>query len=232
MARIKPQALLQQSKKKKGPSRMSVTTILFFSLSTLLVLFCVFSTYKYFSQRASNQAEQGYYTGRKGLERLQNSDVPRYAVLKTSKGAVTIELFKDNHPEIVDEFIYLCEKGHFKGMQFHRIIRNFLLQVGDVHSLDASEDWTSKMKQNNQLDKSMNHEAFMFGTSKRKRDTKGFELYITTAPIPDLSEKIIVFGQVVKGVEVVQEIEEVDTDEHYEPKSSIALLDVTLEHTI
>ncbi|KAL8138956.1 hypothetical protein V2J09_004957 [Rumex salicifolius] len=80
---------------------------------------------------------------------------------------------------------------------------------------------------------SMNHEAFMLGTSKRKpNNKKGFELYITTAPIPDLNEKLTIFGQVVKGVEVVQEIEEVDTDEQFLPKSPITILDVTLEHTI
>lgn len=44
----------------------------------------------------------------------------------------------------------------------------------------------------------------MLGTSKGKRDDKGFELFITTAPIPNLNEKLIVFGQVVKGEEVVQ----------------------------
>lgn len=44
----------------------------------------------------------------------------------------------------------------------------------------------------------------MLGTSKGKRDDRGFELFITTAPIPDLSEKLIVFGRVIKGEEVVQ----------------------------
>ena len=44
----------------------------------------------------------------------------------------------------------------------------------------------------------------MLGTSKGKRDNKGFELFITTAPIPNLNEKVIVFGRVVKGEDVVQ----------------------------
>lgn len=53
----------------------------------------------------------------------------------------------------------------------------------------------------------MKHEAFMLGTSKGKRSNKGFDLFITTAPIPDLNEKLIVFGQVIKGEDVVQVIE-------------------------
>ena len=50
----------------------------------------------------------------------------------------------------------------------------------------------------------MKHEAFMLGTSKAKHDNRVFELFITTAPIPDLNEKLIVFGKVVKGEDVVQ----------------------------
>ncbi|KAG2399649.1 Peptidyl-prolyl cis-trans isomerase [Vigna angularis] len=53
-------------------------------------------------------------------------------------------------------------------------------------------------------DHSMRHEGFMLGTSKDNYFNKGFDLFITTAPIPDLSEKLIVFGQVIKGEDIVQ----------------------------
>lgn len=46
----------------------------------------------------------------------------------------------------------------------------------------------------------------MLGTTKAKHDKEGFELFITTAPIPDLNEKLIVFGRVIKGEDVVQVI--------------------------
>ena len=46
----------------------------------------------------------------------------------------------------------------------------------------------------------------MLGTSKAKHDKESFELFITTAPIPDLNEKLIVFGRVIKGEDVVQVI--------------------------
>lgn len=44
----------------------------------------------------------------------------------------------------------------------------------------------------------------MLGTSKAKPNNKEFELFITTAPIPDLNDKLIVFGRVIKGQDVVQ----------------------------
>ncbi|KAL5195483.1 Peptidyl-prolyl cis-trans isomerase CYP21-4 [Glycine soja] len=152
----------------------------------------------------------------------KKSELPGYAVLNTSKGSIIIELYKESAPEVVDEFIDLCQKGHFKGMLFHK--------AGDNQGSGATEDWNLRGKQHTIT--SMKHEAFMLGTSKGKHNNKGFDLFITTAPIPDLNEKIIVFGQVIKGEDVVQEIEEVDTDEHYKPKVSIGILDVTLKQKV
>lgn len=51
----------------------------------------------------------------------------------------------------------------------------------------------------------MKRETFVLGTSKAKHDEEGWELFITTAPIPaDLSEKLIVFGRVIRGEDIVQ----------------------------
>ncbi|KAK6278468.1 hypothetical protein POUND7_018735, partial [Theobroma cacao] len=93
------------------------------------------------------------------------------------------------------------------------------------------------------------HEAFMVGTTKVKEDSKAFQLFITTAPIPDLNDKLFVLGRVIKGEDVVQvrtfslvgnldlfwwilKIEEIDTNEHYQPKSPIGIIDVTLQQEI
>ncbi|KAM3687338.1 hypothetical protein ACB098_10G069900 [Castanea mollissima] len=185
MARIKPQALLQQSKKKKGPARMNLTTIMLFSLIVVLIAFFLFSTYRHWTHRSRFQSDNGLFVseGENEYGDPKKSDVPGYAAGKNQK-------------------------------------------------FGASEDWTSRGKHYSQLDSSLKHKAFMLGTSKGKRDNKGFELFITTAPITNLNEKVIVFGRVVKGEDVVQEIEEVDTDENYEPKSSIGIINVSLRQKI
>ncbi|KAK7268338.1 hypothetical protein RIF29_21036 [Crotalaria pallida] len=230
MARIKPQALLQQSKRKKGPSRISATTIIFYALILVLFAFFLFATYRHWSNRSRFRSEN-QLSGSEGDSTFvdsRKSDLPGYAVLNTSKGSIIIELHKESAPEVVDEFIDLCQKGHFKGMLFHRVIKHFVIQAGENEGTGATEDWNLRGKQHT----SMKHEAFMLGTSKGKHLNKGFDLFITTAPIPDLNEKLIVFGQVIKGEDVVQEIEEVDTDEHYKPKISIGILDVSLTQKI
>lgn len=234
MARIKPQALLQQSKKKKGPSRISATTVVLYGLIVLVMVFFLFATYRHWTRRSRFQTEDGLpiHESEGAFDGSKKADVARYAIFNTSKGTITVELYKEGAPEVVAEFIHSCQMGQFKGMQFNRVIKNFVIQGGDVERHGVTEDWTSRGKHYNQLDKSVKHEAFMIGTSKAKHGKEGFGLFITTAPIPDLNEKLNVFGRVISGEDVVQEIEEIDTDEHYRPKSSIGIIDVTLKQRI
>ncbi|PIA61099.1 hypothetical protein AQUCO_00300545v1 [Aquilegia coerulea] len=88
-------------------------------------------------------------------------------------------------------------------MLFHRVIKNFVVQAGNSQRVEAAEDWILDVKPQNEL-MSTKHEAFMLGTSKDIHANKGFDLFITTAPIPDLNDKLVVFGQVIKGEDVVQ----------------------------
>ncbi|XP_027099576.1 peptidyl-prolyl cis-trans isomerase CYP21-4 [Coffea eugenioides] len=231
MARIKPQALLQQTKKKKGPSRVSVPTILLYALLLFVMLFFLFATYRHWSRRSLVHLQDtvSVEEGHSVLADPKKSAIPRYAVIQTTKGSLSVELFKEGSPEVVDEFIESCKKGHFKGMQFNRVIKNFVIQGGDVERSGATEDWTARGKHYSQLDTSLKHEAFMLGTSKTRHDGGGFDLIITTAPIPDLNQKINIFGRVIKGEDIVQEIEEVDTDELYRPKTRIEITEVTLK---
>lgn len=243
MARIKPQTLLLQSKKKKGPTRISLTTIIVCNLVVVLIVLSLVAMYRHWSQRGKNLEDSGFTNFEDSntfdSKKSENSnafadskkfDLPSFAILNTSKGFITVELYKEASPEIVDSFLDLCQKGHFKGMLFHRVIKNYVIQAGDFQKSGDAEDWTLKAKPHGHFPNSLKHEAFMLGTSRTKHDSKGFELFITTAPIPDLNDKLIVFGRVIKGEDVVQEIEEVDTDEHYRPKSPIGIINVTLKH--
>ncbi|XP_062186681.1 peptidyl-prolyl cis-trans isomerase CYP21-4-like [Phragmites australis] len=118
--------------------------------------------------------------------------------------------------------------NHFKGMPFRHVITNFLIHGGDFDFDGAAQEWMLKAKASGKNDLGPKHEAFMIGTAKN-RNNKGFDLFITTAPIPDLNDKLVVFGRVIKGVDIVQEIEEVDTDEHYQPKSPIGIINIMLK---
>ncbi|KAG6485790.1 hypothetical protein ZIOFF_054355 [Zingiber officinale] len=215
MAKIKPQALLLQSKKKKAPSRISKPFFILFS--------CM------------HELSNGIGTGMEDIEHLETfgestrSGLPNYAILITGKGPITIELDKDSSRDVVDKFVNLCQKGYFKGMLFNHVIKNYIIQGGHSQKAGAAVEWILKGKSQHQLATSGKHETFVLGTGKPTKDNKEFELFITTAAISDLNDKLIIFGRVIKGEEVVQEIEKVDTDQRYQPKSPVGITNVILK---
>ncbi|PIN05307.1 Peptidylprolyl isomerase [Handroanthus impetiginosus] len=141
MARIKPQALLQQSKKKKGPSRISVATIAVYGMVVVVMGFFLFSSYRHWTRRSNLQTEDTI-SGVEHEDSFGNSkkvDIPKYAVINTSKGSITVELYKDGSPEVVEEFVKSCQKGRFKGMLFNRVIKNF-----EIEEVDTDEHYRPK----------------------------------------------------------------------------------------
>ncbi|KAJ3678670.1 hypothetical protein LUZ60_002473 [Juncus effusus] len=235
MARIKPQQLLMQSKKKKGPSRISIPTILTGILFILFLILSVIGTYRHWhhSHKQSNQIGMDVGTFERSdlttQAMKQNSVIPSYAVIETGKGEIVMELYKDASSDVLDKFIELCKDGYFKGMLFDHVIKNYVIQGGETQGQNDPHDWILTGQNRAKITTSPKHEAFMIGTRKSNPNKKGFDLIITTAPIPDLNEKLLVFGRVVKGEDVVQEIEEVDTDEHYKPKSPVGIVDIQLK---
>uniref|UniRef100_A0A453BHM7 Peptidyl-prolyl cis-trans isomerase n=1 Tax=Aegilops tauschii subsp. strangulata TaxID=200361 RepID=A0A453BHM7_AEGTS len=148
-------------------------------------------------------------------------------IMDTLKGSITIEISKDASAGVVDRFINLCKSDYFKGMPFRHVIKNSVIHGGDFDLNGAAHEWILKAKASGENALSPKHEAFMIGTT-RSPNSKGFDLFITTAPIPDLNDKIVLFGRVIKGEDIVQEIEEIDTDEHYQPKTPIGIINISL----
>lgn len=112
MGRIKPQTLLLQSKKKKGPTRISGTTILTCNLVVGLIVLSLVATYRHWSDRSRSQVEDGLQNleDTDAVKDLKKFDLPSYAILNTSKGFVFVELHKEASPEIVDKFLDLCQR--------------------------------------------------------------------------------------------------------------------------
>ncbi|CAL5436170.1 unnamed protein product [Camellia sinensis] len=169
--------------------------------------------------------------GLRGLESLQSLRIcrcPKIASLPASIQSLT-KLQRIEIKFCGRELGRQCERG--KGDDWYKIAHIpevSIIEVFEHQPRRRSGSVIEYGKKSNVLGY-VAHEAFMLGTTKAKHDKEGFELFITTAPIPDLNEKLIVFGRVIKGEDVVQEIEEVDTDEHYRPKSPIGIINVTLK---
>lgn len=138
------------------------------------------------------------------------------AVMKTNFGDITLELFADDAPVTVQNFVKLAESGFYNGVKFHRVIKGFMLQAGDPNSKD--DDWSDDGRggPGYTFADEFNQHRLVKGAlamANSGPNTNGSQFFIVTAEAtPWLDGKHTVFGKVIGGMEVVVEIENVAVD--------------------
>jgi cyclophilin family peptidyl-prolyl cis-trans isomerase len=124
------------------------------------------------------------------------------AVIHTKRGLITLELFADEAPLTVDNFVTLARKGFFNGLTFHRVVPNFVIQGGDPRADgEGGPGYQIRCEINQQP-----YKRGTVGMALSGKDTGGSQFFITHAPQPHLDGGYTVFGQVVTGMEVVDQI--------------------------
>lgn len=138
------------------------------------------------------------------------------AVLETSMGVIEIELDRENAPVTVDNFVAYVEEGFYDGLVFHRVIEDFMIQVGGFYP-----DGTWKQGHDPIESEARNGLKNERGTVAMARssdpDSASSQFFINTVdnagldyPKPD-GHGYAVFGRVVEGMDVVDAIESVET---------------------
>ena len=136
------------------------------------------------------------------------------AVLDTSAGAITIELFGDKAPEHVRNFLRLAQLGVYDTMAFHRVVRGFAIQTGAVTSRGPLSEKQQKYVRAVQAE--LNDTKHVKGVVSMAHggdpNTAMTSFFIVTAEAPSLDRKYTAFGRVVGGLEVVEAIERAEVN--------------------
>jgi len=148
-------------------------------------------------------------------------------MLETSMGNIKIQLFDDKVPVTAGNFKKLVEDGYYNGIIFHRVIDGFMIQGGDPTGTGMGGPGYAI---NDEFNPSLTHsKAGILSMANSGPNTGGSQFFITLAPTPWLDGKHAIFGKVVAGMEVVEEIGGVETGPGDRPVEPVVVNSVTIE---
>ncbi|HET9080426.1 MAG TPA: peptidylprolyl isomerase [Trebonia sp.] len=164
------------------------------------------------------------------------------ATLTTTQGTVTVRLFPDHAPKTVSNFVELAEGGRewtdprtrartkeklYDGTIFHRVIAGFMIQGGDPLGTGVGGPG---YKFNDEIHPDLRfNKPYLLAMANAGPGTNGSQFFITTVPTPWLDGKHTIFGEVVSGADVVENISRVQTRPGDRPETDVVLESVTIQ---
>jgi cyclophilin family peptidyl-prolyl cis-trans isomerase len=165
------------------------------------------------------------------------------AVLETSLGNITVELFTDVMPITAGNFIELAKSGFYDGLHFHRVIKNFMLQFGCPHSKDPNSPRAGTgnspkgtIADEHPANAKLSNEPGTLSMANTGRPNSGScQFFVNTVHNAYLDwftpgpSKHPVFGKVTSGMDVVRKIESTQTDARDRPATPVKMIRVTVQ---
>jgi cyclophilin family peptidyl-prolyl cis-trans isomerase len=123
------------------------------------------------------------------------------ATLDTDKGEIVIELFADQTPRTVNNFVFLAREGFYDGTIFHRVIADFMAQGGDPTGTGTGGPG---YRFEDEFHPQLRHDKpGVLSMANAGPNTNGSQFFITHVPTPWLDNRHSVFGQVTEGMDVL-----------------------------
>src|SRR5436305_2932826 len=152
--------------------------------------------------------------------------MPSQATMQTNQGPIELELFDEDAPKTVANFKKLAGEGFYDGLIFHRVIKDFMVQGGCPQG-------TGTGGPGYQFEDEFNDHKIVRGAlamANAGPNTNGSQFFlVTTAAAPWLDGKHTVFGEVTKGMDVVDAIEGIDTDARDRPVDDQRIESITFD---
>jgi cyclophilin family peptidyl-prolyl cis-trans isomerase len=147
-----------------------------------------------------------------------------FAVIKTDKGNMKLELFADKTPNTVNNFVFLARQGYYDDTIFHRVIEDFMVQGGDPTGTGTGGPG---YKFADEFHPSLRHsKPGILSMANAGMNTNGSQFFITHVATPWLDNKHSVFGQIVEGLDVLMSIPPRDPGRPQYPGVKILGIDI------
>lgn len=137
----------------------------------------------------------------------------QYVTFVTTQGEIEFKLYPDVAPKACENFATHAENGYYDGIIFHRIIAEFMIQGGDPNGtgMGGKSIWEKPFEDECTPDVKFNREGLL-AMANAGPGTNGSQFFVTCAPAPWLNMRHTIFGEVVRGMDVVKKLENIETD--------------------
>ena len=133
------------------------------------------------------------------------------ATIETDKGKIVTELYPQDAPQTVNNFVFLAKDGFYDGLTFHRVEPGFVIQGGDpAGNGTGGPGYTIPAELTRKHTEGALAAARLGDPQNPKRESSGSQFYITLAPQSQLDGLYSVFGQVTQGLDVAKKIQKGD----------------------
>ncbi|KXN73055.1 cyclophilin-like protein [Conidiobolus coronatus NRRL 28638] len=158
------------------------------------------------------------------LERVKGTGV---VIIQTNLGDIQVELFCQQVPRACYNFIMLSKSEYYKGVKFHRNIKNFMIQGGDPTGTGRGGESYFKKDFEDEIKTNLSHDQRgLLSMANRGKDTNSSQFFITYRPCTHLDGKHSIFGKITGNIEVLDKMEVVPTDDDDKPVQEIKIRDI------
>jgi len=156
----------------------------------------------YFEENASPEVVANLYNHPIDWDLVSSIDSQQKINIITSKGTIEIEMFVNDAPGSVANFVQLAKDKYFDGKNFHRVVPNFVAQGG----CNRGDGWGGEDYSIRSEFAPLHYKEGYIGMASAGKDTEGTQWFITHSPTPHLDGKYTIFARVTDGMEIVHQL--------------------------